>query len=901
MIMKKSLNQVISKVLLLCMLITTMGPAYAVNAESSGLPDITGDEVQGEFPLDLTKVGDVDWIHLKGDAAGKITEIRKAESSSVTYSVYGETATEGKENRGTDTNYMSYTWNDGTLKDVEIIQDVTNGLNDSGFGVFYPKASRNPGPYDNVGWDITVTPQSKDSTLVLGLGMWQADVDLNVYMNDETAPVVTQSVYADGISKIYQYQVKVPSDVELKIEGRLSNVRSKNGNMSLSGIALSSAALANKVLLQNEYNQVFNMVQGIYTDETWQSLVQTREVAKSVLDQVDVTQQQVDDVLQALKDAQAALLKRQSNIVVDFTGNELKGYTFGSSATSGNQKERYQTFTAPENFTMKYVQVNAKRYKEPVTDLVVQLYSVENDIPKTLLTQSIVNKDNVVDGGLTTADMSYDLEQGKRYAIVLTKASFEGDGYYHWMTMPYTAETKTEIFGKSTGGNFVPEANLGTGMLRIVKEGNVDLVPLQSKIEEMKQYNRQLYTLQSWSLLESALSKAGVYLTNVDVTVEELQTAENQIHAAFEGLVLAKSLDAVAGQIDTISQAVLKGYTTVSVQSVEQAIAEAKTVKDGNKQERIKAYSKVMNAMDALQLELPYQYEANPKMTAGFGFEGDKNTSLSFLDGSYQIGGTRPMQHGPIAPKQMVTFGATSGSNIKWNNAEGYLPVFVHEFSNHDMDYRIENFGNKKSVDGKDYVINYSRVTVTNHSGETRLLPVVSSNLVPMNQAAEEIFIIRSGETVVREYAIEGDKYEYFDASKTEFTSLTRDQIANLGSFDSNYSEMKTYWNNRLSALVDLDLPNKELVNAFKAGYIYEMIIKDDQFLHVGENGYARLYSHDTLGIVVQLIQNGDFAHAKDYLKSIPLTGVLISRPGKWTRISSGMPIGSCLGLMRYI
>lgn len=833
--------------------------------------EIRGGQVFGEYPLHMTHVGNLDWLHLKGDAAGKIQEIRKLGSSSVTYSVYGETSTEGKENRGSDTDYMSYTWTDGVVENP--IQDVTNGLNDSGFGVFYPKASRNAGIYDNVGWNIQVVPQTSDSTLVLGIGMWQADVDLKVYMNDDSAPAVTKSVYADGVSKIYQYQVKVPANVKLKVEGRLSKVRSKNGNMSLSGVALSSVALANKVLLQNEYNQVFNMTQGIYTDETWQSLVQSRDAAKRVLEQVDATQQQVDDTLQALIVAQNTLLKKNSNIVIDFTGNELKGYTFGSSSSTGNQKERYQTFTAPDNFTMKYVQVNAKRYKEPVSDMIVQLYTVETDVPATWLTETKVSSDSIVDGGLTTAEMNYNLEQGKRYAIVLTQENLQSGGYYYWTTMPSTVETKKEFFGKSDKGKFLPEFNIGTGMLRIVKESNVDSTSLQNKIDEIKQYNRQLYTLQSWSALESALNTAGESMADVDVTAEMLQAAADQIDAAFNGLVLAKNLDIVAAQIDAISQAVLKGYTSESAQALQQAIAEAKAVKNESEQDRAKAYSKVFNAMDALQLELKYQYEVNPKMTAGFGFEGDKNTSLSFLDGSYQIGGTRPMQHGPIAPKQMVTFGATSNANIKWYNAEGYLPVFVHEFTNNDMNYKIETFGNKKSVEGNDYVINYSRVTVTNKSSETRLLPVVSSNLVLINQVADEVFTIKSGETVVKVYAIEGDKYEYFDAGKTKFTSLTRDQISKLGTFDSNYGEMKTYWNNRLSTVVDLDLPNKELVNAFKAGYIYEMIIKDAQYLHVGENGYARLYSHDTLGIVVQLIQNGDFEHAKDYLKSIPLTG----------------------------
>ncbi|WP_052759552.1 S-layer homology domain-containing protein [Paenibacillus sp. DMB20] len=316
------------------------------------------------------------------------------------------------------------------------------------------------------------------------------------------------------------------------------------------------------------------------------------------------------------------------------------------------------------------------------------------------------------------------------------------------------------------------------------------------------------------------------------------------------------------------------GYTTESTAALHKAIQEAKTLGNGApEQDLVKAYSKVMNALDALQPEGKYQYESNPKMTAAFGFEGDKNASLAFLDGSYQIGGSRPEQHGPVAPKQMVTFGVANADGIKWYNAEGYLPAFIHEYSKDNMDYKIESFANKHSVEGKDYVIDYSRMTVTNHSGETRLLPIVSKNLIPLNAAANQAYTIEPGETIIRDYAIEADKYEYFDKEKTSFTSLTREQVASQGNFDDNYNGMKSYWDDRLSAVVDLDLPNKELVNAFKAGYIYTMLIKDANYLHIGENGYARLYSHDTIGILVQLIQSGDFAHAKDYLKSVPLTG----------------------------
>lgn len=862
--MKRSLTSVISKIVLMCLFITSIGPVYSMQAAPAApTPKINEGVVNGEFPLNLTQTGDIDWLHFKADNLNQLQRIQKGDPNSVTFSVYGDTATEGKLNRGTDADYMSYTWSNG-------MPGFEYGLNDTGTGLFYPKSSRDKGSYNNVGWDIEVAPQPQDSTLVFGLGLWQADIDLNIYTDDVLS--VTRNVYGDSVSKNYKYQVNVPANVKLKIEGRLTKVVAKNGNMSFSGLALSSVALADKLPLQNEYNRVSNMTQGLYTNETWQVLVNTLAAAKLVLDRTEATQPEVDSAINALVAAQLGLVKRESNIVIDFTDKAFKEYTFGAKT---DQQDRYQTFTVKEAVDMKYVQVNVKRYKEPVSDLIIKLHAVNSEGLPTgdPLVQTTVDKNRIVDGGLTTAELSYSLLQDTRYALVLTQQE-RGSGEYRWVIMSKNFESQQESFGKSTSGVFKSEASLGTGIMRIVKEGNVDRAPLQGLIEELKQYNRQLYTLQSWSSLEIALSSAHERLNDLDVKQVELDTALNQVQTAFYNLVLSTNLDVMAKQMETISQAALIGYTSQSADALHQAIQEAQALNTGaSEQERIKAYSKVLNALDGLQLELKYQYELNSKMTAGFGFEGDKNATLAFLDGSYQIGGTRPMQNGFVATKQIVTFGATNTSGIKWYNAEGYLPVFINEFAKDNMEYKIESFGNKHTVESKDYVINYSRMTVTNHSDETRLLPVVSVNLVPMNQAANEVYTIKPGETVIREFAIEGDKYEYFDAGKTSFTSLTREQVSKLGTFDSNYSEMKSYWNNRLSTVVDIDLPNKELVNAFKAGYIYNMIIKDGNYLHVGENGYARLYSHDTIGIVVQLIQSGDFTHAREYLESIPLTG----------------------------
>ena len=54
---------------------------------------------------------------------------------------------------------------------------------------------------------------------------------------------------------------------------------------------------------------------------------------------------------------------------------------------------------------------------------------------------------------------------------------------------------------------------------------------------------------------------------------------------------------------------------------------------------------------------------------------------------------------------------------------------------------------------------------------------------------------------------------------------------------------MKKYWLARLEPLAEITaLPEPELIDAYKAGYIYTMICKDGDELHVGENGYDRVF-----------------------------------------------------------
>jgi hypothetical protein len=218
----------------------------------------------------------------------------------------------------------------------------------------------------------------------------------------------------------------------------------------------------------------------------------------------------------------------------------------------------------------------------------------------------------------------------------------------------------------------------------------------------------------------------------------------------------------------------------------------------------------------------------------------------------------------------MVTFGVPEiPGEIAWRNAEGYLPAFISEFSKRGLDVSIQSFADEAFVGGDRFEIAYSRMSVENTTGASLPLPVVSRDLIPLTDTARTATEVAPGETVVRDYAIAADRFT------GTYAWPEAHEIVALGDYDTHYAHMRDYWEDRLAGIAEItDLPNPELIDAYKAGYIYTLIIRDDidgeKRLHVGENGYDVVFDHDTIGIVATLLTIGDFTYAQDYLATLP-------------------------------
>lgn len=241
-------------------------------------------------------------------------------------------------------------------------------------------------------------------------------------------------------------------------------------------------------------------------------------------------------------------------------------------------------------------------------------------------------------------------------------------------------------------------------------------------------------------------------------------------------------------------------------------------------------------------------------LTGVFGWEGDRHAPIAFIDGSFLL-----RDRGSV----LIHFGFTAKqitSKIDWTNKEDFLPCLVSRFHAGETEVKIENFADKLTLNGHDFVAAYARMTLTNRGAKPVVVPPYSTFLEPLTPVPD---FVMPGETAVLDFVVGADRF----GGKYPYPS--GETLREAGGWDAHYDHMRAYWLERLAPLVDLELPEPELVHAMKAGYIYTMIVKDGDCLHVGENGYDAVFDHDIIGITASLVAMGDFRDFSRYVTHI--------------------------------
>ncbi|MBV9095754.1 MAG: hypothetical protein JO132_18105 [Streptosporangiaceae bacterium] len=246
------------------------------------------------------------------------------------------------------------------------------------------------------------------------------------------------------------------------------------------------------------------------------------------------------------------------------------------------------------------------------------------------------------------------------------------------------------------------------------------------------------------------------------------------------------------------------------------------------------------------------------------GWAGNTQAVVACLGGSFFVDTSGP-GGGPGSGSTAAVTGTTYGYGVyddsptTWANADGYLPALVTTFHRDGATISITNFGDDVTIGGDAFVIIYSRVQVTNPTGSPVTIdPEASAGLIPLNSAPDTV---PPHGTVNHDYAVPSDKFG------GSYPYPSDSAVVAAGGFDQHFAHMATYWNGQLASIAQIQqLPDQQLVDAYKTGFIYTQIIRAGEELKTGANGYDKEFSHDVIGILANLFTQGYFTDAHGLL-----------------------------------
>jgi hypothetical protein len=298
---------------------------------------------------------------------------------------------------------------------------------------------------------------------------------------------------------------------------------------------------------------------------------------------------------------------------------------------------------------------------------------------------------------------------------------------------------------------------------------------------------------------------------------------------------------------------------------------------------------------------LPQDYGTNfptPVDPNGYGFynqsvigwEGNYYAPFAYLSGSYFARGV-PQQYtqsGTTYCGAMYSFGAynyglaagqaPAAGSVKWTMADGYLPALTTSFTRNDVAISITDFASKQTIGGSPVELVYTRVSVTNHGSSAVTVPAGQSgpNLVSLNQGADTV---PAGATTRHDFVAAVDTFGSGNALPAPATLSQSPGQGGAQSYQQAFGNMVRYWNERLSviprlSLPDITLPNTggladpgdALDNAYKAAFVYTRIVQVGKAPFSGANNYDWLLNHDLPGILANRFQLGDFTDAQNLL-----------------------------------
>jgi len=282
----------------------------------------------------------------------------------------------------------------------------------------------------------------------------------------------------------------------------------------------------------------------------------------------------------------------------------------------------------------------------------------------------------------------------------------------------------------------------------------------------------------------------------------------------------------------------------------------------------------------------------NPTDPNGFGFanqsiigwEGNIYAPFTFLSGAYYARGvpTRFTQGNTTYCGAMYSFGvydyglaagqAPAAGSVRWTMADGYLPAMTTSFTRAGVAVSITDFADQQSIGNAPVELVYTRVTVHNLGNTTVAVPSGASGpgLVALNSASDTV---PAGRTVHHDFVSAVDTFRVGGQLPAP-AALTAARP-----YEAAFRHMRDFWNDRLSVVPRLSLPNVTLpdsgglahpgdamTNAYEAAFVYTRIAQVGTAPFSGANNYDWLLNHDLPGILANRFSMGDFTDAQNLL-----------------------------------
>jgi hypothetical protein len=243
------------------------------------------------------------------------------------------------------------------------------------------------------------------------------------------------------------------------------------------------------------------------------------------------------------------------------------------------------------------------------------------------------------------------------------------------------------------------------------------------------------------------------------------------------------------------------------------------------------------------------------------GWTGNSEAVTACLGGSFFV----TTGNGPGSGATAAVTGTSYGYGIyddtrtRWANADGYLPALVTSFHRDGAAVSITNFGDEVTIGGHRYVAIYSRVTVANPTAHPiTLSPQASPGLVALHAAPDTV---APHSRASHDYVVASNRFG------GSYAWPSKQALIAAGGYDQHFAHMRRYWNGQLAQIAQIrQLPDPQLADAYRTGFIYTQIIRSGNELKTGASGYDKEFSHDVIGILANLFNQGYTAGAHGLL-----------------------------------